>query len=57
MEDLKDGIVSLLHSVVSQCTPMDAYTVMQEVIEEAQSLQDDCLRMEHAFDSDFYDED
>lgn len=56
MEDLKEGIVSQLHSVMSRCSPMDAYSVMQEVIEEAQSLQDDCLKMEYAFGDTDYDE-
>lgn len=56
MDEIKEKIVSQLHSVVAQCTPMDAHTLLGEIIEEAQCLQDECLRMEYAFDGGFDDE-
>lgn len=49
MEDSKNKIVELLNQVVAQNTPMDAHSVLQEIIEEAQNLQDECMRMEYAF--------
>lgn len=56
MNEITQKIINELHSVVAQCTPMDAHTVLQEVIEEAQNLQDECLRMEYAFSGSFEDE-
>lgn len=49
MEEITQKIINELHSVVAQYTPMDAHTVLQEIIEEAQNLQDECLRIEYAF--------
>lgn len=49
MDESKNRIIELLNQVVAQNTPMDAHTVLQEIIEEAQNLQDECLRMEYAF--------
>lgn len=56
MEEITQKIVNELHNIVAQCTPMDAHTVLQEIIEEAQNLQDECLRMEYAFDGAFDEE-
>lgn len=49
MDEIKSKIIELLNQVVAQNTSMDANTVLQEIIEEAQNLQDECLRMEYAF--------
>lgn len=49
MDESKDKIIELLNRVVAQNTPLDAHSVLQEIIEEAQNLQDECLRMEYAF--------
>lgn len=56
MEELIERIVNQLHSIASQSAPMDAYAVMQIVIEEAQIIQDDCLRMEHSLQDSSEDE-
>lgn len=56
MDEKKNKIIELLHQVVAQNTPLDANTVLQEIIEEAQNLQDECLRMEYAFDGAFDEE-
>ena len=56
MEEMKEKVLDILQKIVSQNTPMDAHTVLQEVIEEAQNLQDECLRMEYAFDGAFDEE-
>ena len=53
MDESKNRIIELLNQVVAQNTPMDAHAVLQEIIEEAQNLQDECLRMEYAFDGAF----
>lgn len=44
--DTKNVIVELLNQVVAQNTPLDALSVLQEIIEKAQSLRDECLIME-----------
>lgn len=56
MDEIKERIVSQLHSVVAQCTPMDAHLLLSEIIEEAQSLQDECLKMEYAFEGGLDDD-
>lgn len=56
MEESKNKIIELLNQVVAQNTPMDAHAVLQEVIGEAQNLQDECLRMEYAFSGAFEEE-
>lgn len=57
MEESKNKIIELLNQVVAQNTPLDAHSVLQEIIEEIQNLQDECLRMEYAFSGAFEDED
>lgn len=56
MNEITQKIVNELHSVAAQCTPMDAYSALQDIIEEAQRLQDDCLKMEYAFGDTDYEE-
>lgn len=56
MEESKNKIIELLNQVVAQNTPLDAHSVLQEIIEEAQNLQDECLRMEYAFGDTDYEE-
>lgn len=50
--DEKNVIVELLNQVVAQNTPLDAHAVLQEIIEKAQSLQDECLIMEYALNNE-----
>lgn len=56
MEESKDKIIELMNQLVSKNTPLDAHSALQEIIEEAQNLQDECLRMEYAFNGGFEDE-
>lgn len=49
MEEMKEKALELLQKIVAQNSPLDAHAVLQEIIEEAQNLQDECLRMEYAF--------
>lgn len=53
---MKEKVLDMLQKIVAQNTPLDAHSVLQEVIEEAQNLQDECLRMEYAFSGAFEDE-
>lgn len=53
---MKEKVLDLLQKIVAQNTPLDAHSVLQEVIEEAQNLQDDCLKMEYAFGDTDYEE-
>lgn len=50
--DEKNVIVELLNQVVAQNTPLDAHSVLQEIIEKAQSLQDECLIMEFTLNNE-----
>lgn len=56
MEEMKEKVLDMLQKIVAQNTPLDAHSVLQELIEEAQNLQDECLRMEYAFSGSFEDE-
>lgn len=49
MEEMKEKALELLQKIVAQNTPLDAHAVLQEIIDEAQNLQDECMRMEYAF--------
>lgn len=56
MDESKDKIIELMNQLVSKNTPLDAHSALQEIIEEAQNLQDECLRMENAFSGAFDEE-
>lgn len=49
MEEMKEKALEQLQKIVAQNTPLDAHAVLQEIIDEAQNLQDECMRMEYAF--------
>lgn len=52
MDEKKNKIIELLNQVVAQNTPLDAHAVLQEIIEKAQSLQDECLIMEYTLNNE-----
>lgn len=50
MDEITQKIINELHSVVARRTADEAYYLLDQIIAEAQSLQDECSKMMVAFD-------
>lgn len=56
MEEILGKIKELLNKATATLTPYEARQIMSEVIEEAQRLDEDCIKMIYAFEDSQNDE-
>lgn len=58
MDKLQEKAIELLHQITAKLTPLEAYQVLSDIIEQAHLLQDECIKMEYTdFDiSEDYEE-
>ena len=47
MNDAKEKIITLIHKECTKLSNMEAFQVLQEVIEDCQNEADVCLQMEY----------